>query len=70
MSTILVHTENEEQEKAVKAALESLQVSFEDEIDDTDYINSSPEMIARIKQAEQDITDGKSIKVDINNLWK
>ncbi len=32
MSTIVVHTETEEQEKAVKAALESLHVSFEDEI--------------------------------------
>ena len=70
MSTIVVHTETEEQEKAVKAALESLQVSFEEELDETEYINSSPEMVARIKQAEKDIAAGKGVKVDINNLWK
>ncbi|MFA6245990.1 MAG: DUF2683 family protein [Mucilaginibacter sp.] len=70
MSTIVVHTETEEQEKAVKAALESLHVSFEEEIDETEYINSSPEMIAKLKQAEKDIADGKGVKVDINNLWK
>ena len=70
MSTIVVHTETEEQEKAVKAALESLHVSFEEELDETEYINSSPEMVARINDAEKDIATGKGVKVDINNLWK
>jgi hypothetical protein len=70
MSTIVVHTESEEQEKAVKAALESLHVSFEDEVDETDYINSSPSMVERLEQAKKDVAAGKSVKVDINNLWK
>lgn len=70
MSTIVVHTESEEQEKAVKAALESLHVSFEDEVDETDYINSSPAMVERVEQAKKDVAAGKSVKVDINNLWK
>ncbi|GGH09611.1 DUF2683 family protein [Mucilaginibacter phyllosphaerae] len=70
MSTIVVHTETEEQEKAVKAALKSLHVSFEDEVDETEYINSSPAMIARIEQAEKDIAAGKIVKVDIDSLWK
>jgi hypothetical protein len=70
MSTIVVHTESEEQEKAIKAALESLHVSFEDEVDETDYINSSPAMVERVEQAKKDVAAGKSVKVDINNLWK
>lgn len=70
MSTIVVHTETKEQEKAVKAALKSLHVSFEEEVDDTEYINASPKMLLRIEQAEKDIAAGKGVKVDINTLWK
>jgi len=70
MSTIVVYTETEEQEKAVKAALESLHVSFEQEVDETDYIMSSPAMISRIEQSDKDIEADKGVKIDVNNLWK
>ena len=70
MSTIVVHTETEEQEKAVKAALESLQVSFEQEVDETEYIMSSSAMVSRIEQSDNDIQAGKGVKIDTNNLWK
>ena len=70
MSTIIVHTESEEQDKAVKAALELLNVNLEDEVDETDYINASPAMLARIEQSEKDIAAGKGVKVDINDLCK
>lgn len=40
------------------------------EVDETDYIVSSPAMVARIEQGEKDVKDGKGIKVDVNNLWK
>lgn len=70
MSTFVVHLETEAQEKAVKAVLEALQINFEQEVDETEYIKSSPAMVARIEQSEKDIKAGKGIKVDINNLWK
>ena len=70
MSTFVVHTETEEQEQAVKAALEALNVSFEEETNETEYILSSPAMVSRIEQSEKDIIAGKGVKVDINNLWK
>ena len=69
MSTILVYTESEEQEKEVKAALEALHVSFEDEVDATDYINSPPEMVARIEKSDKDVAAGKGVKLDLDDLW-
>lgn len=70
MSTLVVHLESEAQEKAVKAVLEALQINFEQEIDETEYLMSSPAMVARIEQSEKDIQAGKGINVDFNNLWK
>lgn len=70
MSTLVVHLENEAQEKAVKAVLEALQVTFEQEVDETEYIMSSPNMVARIEQSEVDFENSKGVKVDLNNLWK
>lgn len=70
MSTLVVHLKNEAQEKTVKAILEALEINFEKEVDETKYIMSSPNMIARIEQSEQDLKDKKGIKVDLNNLWK
>ncbi|RYY19828.1 MAG: hypothetical protein EOP41_09495 [Sphingobacteriaceae bacterium] len=70
MSTLVVHLDNKAQEKAVKAVLEALQITFEQEIDDTEYIISSPNMIARIEQSKSNLENGKGVKVDLNNLWK
>lgn len=70
MSTFVVHLETEAQAKAVKAVLEALQINFEQEIDETEYIMSSPTMVARIEQSEKDTAAGKGVKVDLNNLWK
>lgn len=70
MSTLVVHLESEAQEKAVKAVLEALQINFEQEVDETEYLMSSPAMVARIEQGEKDIQAGKGVKVDPNNLWK
>jgi hypothetical protein len=70
MSTFVVHLETEAQEKAVRAVLEALQINFEQEMDETAYLSSSPRMVARIEQSEKDIKAGKGVKVDINNLWK
>jgi hypothetical protein len=70
MSTLVVHLETEAQEKAVKAVLEALQINFEQEIDETEYLMSSPVMVDRIEQGEKDIQAGKGVKVDLNDLWK
>lgn len=66
----MVHLETEAQEKAVKAVLEALQVSFEQEFDETEYLAASPVMIERIDAARKEAKEGKGVKIDTKDLWK
>ena len=36
---------------------------------ETEYIMSSPEMVERIKKAQQEIKEGKGKSIDIKELW-
>ena len=64
MGTLIVHPENEEQLTAVKAVLNALKVSFEEE---SPY---DPVFVAEIFQAEEDIKNGKGVKIRTEDLWK
>ena len=37
---------------------------------ETEYIMSSPETMEAIRKGDEDIKNGKGIKVDIDDLWK
>jgi|GEM_PF-269627 Acetyltransferases len=37
---------------------------------ETEYIMSSPEMLSRIKEAQQEIEESKGIVIDIDDLWE
>jgi len=37
---------------------------------ETEYINSSPVMVERIKEARKEISEGKGIKIKTEDLWK
>ena len=37
---------------------------------ETEYLSSSPEMIRRIKDAENEIRNGKGKIINIDDLWK
>ncbi len=65
MGTLIVHPDNEEQLVAVKAILQVLKVTFEEE--QNAY---NPEFIAEILQAEDDIKNGKGVKIHTEDLWK
>ena len=64
MGTLIVHPDNEEQLTAVKAVLNALKVTFEEE---SPY---NPEFVAEIIQAEEDIKNGKGVKIRTKDLWK
>ncbi len=64
MGTLIVHPDNEEQLTAVKAVLNALKVTFEEE---SPY---NPEFVAEIIQAEEDIKNGKGVKIRTEDLWK
>ena len=39
-------------------------------VKETEYLTSSPEMVQRIKDAENEIKNGKGRIVNIDDLWK
>ncbi len=65
MGILIVHPDNEEQLVAVKAILQVLKVTFEEE--QNAY---NPEFVAEILQAEDDIKNGKGVKIHTEDLWK
>ena len=65
MTTLIVHPENKEKLDALKAVMKALKISFEEE--KSPY---NPEFVASVLQAEQDIKDGKGVKIATEDLWK
>jgi hypothetical protein len=65
MGTLIVYPDNEEQLTAVKAILNALKISFEEE--QSPY---NPEFVKTIFQAEEDIKNGKGVEIRTENLWK
>ena len=70
METLVVHPQNDAQEKAVKAILEVLQVPYErePEVDNESLYN--PEFVAKILQGDEDIKAGRFTVIKTEDLWK
>lgn len=66
MESLIVHPKDQKQLNAVKAILKALDVSFKRELS-SPY---NPEFVAKIKRGEKAAKAGKSVKVDVENLWK
>jgi len=65
METLIVRPENKEQLVAIKAFMKALKISFEEKKSGYD-----PEFVKMIQQGDEDIRAGKSVSIDIDNLWK
>ncbi len=65
MNYLIVHPDNQDKLKAVKAVLKALKVEFNEA--ETAY---SPEFIAKIAEGEEDIKAGRTVKVTLDDLWK
>jgi hypothetical protein len=65
MTTLIVHPDNNEKLKALKVVMKALKISFEEKTSPYD-----PEFVASILQAEQDIKNGKGVKIATEDLWK
>lgn len=70
MCTLIIHPETEAQEKAVKAVLEALQIEFEHEMDEAERINSNSYLKGKIEKGVEDIRNGNTQKLDMDDLWK
>jgi len=66
MTTLTINTEDKEILNAVKALLKGYKVSFKEK-QDAPY---NPEFVATIKESEQQIKEGKTVKYEQGtNLW-
>ncbi len=69
MTTITLHPETPEQEKALKAMAKALKIKFE--VDEEEPYD--PEFVTKIKKARQQVKEGKGRKIsmeELNELWK
>lgn len=68
METILVHPENSEQLKALKAFMKALKIKFETKTEErADY---NPKFVEQILDGQKEIEEGKGIKIALADLWK
>ncbi|ANI88922.1 hypothetical protein A9P82_06210 [Arachidicoccus ginsenosidimutans] len=66
METILIHTENQEQSKAVKAFMKALNIKFETKKEK----GYNPEFVRKILEGQKEIEEGRGIKIALEDLWK
>ncbi|WP_031526842.1 DUF2683 family protein [Dyadobacter crusticola] len=66
MTTLTITTENQEVVKAVKALLEDFHVSFKEE-QEQPY---NPEFVAKIESSRQQVREGKTVKIALDDIWK
>ena len=72
MKTLTIHLQNSDQEMAVRQFLDGLRISYEatNEMDETDYITSSPVMVQRLNEAKVQKERGEGIKITLDDIWK
>lgn len=64
MTTLTINTEDQEVMNAVKALLRGFKVSFEEK---SAY---NPEFVAKIEKSRQQVREGKTVKIDLDDIWK
>lgn len=66
MTTLTIDTKDKQVLNAVKALLKGFQVSFE-ETEENPY---DPEFVAKIEKSRQQIREGKTVKIELDEIWK
>jgi hypothetical protein len=66
MQTLIIHSEDKKI-KAIKAFLKAFEVSFEEKKADISY---SPEFVAKIKRGDEDVLNGNTTKITLDDIWK
>ena len=72
METLIVQPKTKEQLAALKAIMKALKVDFKTEkkMDETERILSNPAMVKWLEESEQQIREGKGVKVSLDDIWK
>ena len=72
METIIVHPQNENQQKALQIILDGFQIPYEEEpaVDETERILANPVMTKRLKESIKNIEEGNVTSIKLEDLWK
>ena len=73
MSTLTIHPANVEQETAIKMFLDALHVDYKTnikEIDETEYLSSSPAMKSHLDKAALQEKNNEGVKIALDEIWK
>lgn len=72
METIIIHPQNEDQQKALQIILEGFQIPYEEEpaMDETNRILDNPVMTKRLSESIQNIQRGNVTIINQEDLWK
>ncbi len=63
---IIVHPANEQEMSVIKAFFEALKIKFE-VAKDSPY---DPEFVAKIEKSRKQAAEGKTVKIDPDDIWK
>jgi hypothetical protein len=66
IQNIIVHPSNEQEMSVIKAFFEALKIKFE-VVKDSPY---DPEFVAKIKKSRKQAAEGKTVKIDLDDIWK
>lgn len=66
MNIITLHPETPEHENALKAFAKALKMKFE-VVEEKPY---NPDFVARVNEVRKQIRQGKTIKIDLYEIWK
>lgn len=70
METIIVHPETQEKSDALEAVLKALNIAYEKEKDTTEYLLSTQANKEVLKQSITEINEGKTTKINLDDIWK
>jgi len=72
METIVIHPENEAQQKALQMVLEGFKVPYENEpsSDATEYLLSTPANKEWLNTAMKEAKNGEGVEIKLEDLWK
>jgi hypothetical protein len=72
METLIIHPENESQQKALQVILDGFQIPYEEEpeSDETERILSNSKMAERLNSSIKNIEEGNVTIIKMEDLWK
>lgn len=72
METLIIHPENESQQKALQVILDGFQIPYEKEpeTDETERTLSNPQNADRLNKSIKNIEEGNVTVIKMEDLWK